>query len=151
VLALKKLVSDATPGCTVVDPQALANQTHLLRSAANIGATDTATARHDAREEGSCAGAASLDRQDDYQRFTTNFSVPFDNNAAEREIRMIKIAKKSPACLRTLCGAETFCEIRFYLATAAKQGIKFISSLTCSPNGVPRYPLTPGLTGYGLT
>ncbi len=62
------------------------------------------------------------DRQGDYLRFVTDDRVPFDNNAGECAIRMIKLRQKVSGCLRTLTGAEQFCAIRSYLATAANTG-----------------------------
>ncbi|WP_203236877.1 IS66 family transposase [Nocardia panacis] len=38
-----------------------------------------------------------LERQDDYLRFTTDTRIPPDNNGSERDIRMIKIGRRSPA------------------------------------------------------
>jgi transposase len=73
-------------------------------------------------------------------RFATDFAVRFDNNAAEREIRMIKVRQKVSGCLRTPTGAETFCAIRSYLANAAKHGISFFTSLTMLAERQPWLP-----------
>jgi hypothetical protein len=63
-----------------------------------------------------------IDRQDDHLRFTLDPPVSFDSNAAEREVRMIKLSQKVSGCLRTLTGTEQFATIHGYLATAAKHG-----------------------------
>jgi hypothetical protein len=71
------------------------------------------------------------DRQRDYLRFLDDGStVSFDNNAAEREIRMLKLRQKVSGSMRTLDGARDFCDIHSYLATAVKHGVRFIDALT---------------------
>lgn len=71
------------------------------------------------------------DRQADYLRFLDEgFAIPWDNNAAEREVRMVKIRQKVSGSMRTLAGARDFTAIRSYLATAVKHGVRFIDALT---------------------
>ena len=117
------------------DADAVAEQVRLYHDGVVIGAHET-RARSGKQERKHHALARRLrDRQDDYLRFVTDHRVPFDNNAGEREIRMIKLRQKVSGCLRTFSGAEQFCAIRSYLATAAKHGINFFDALVTLAQG----------------
>ena len=69
--------------------------------------------------------------EEDVLRFAIDFAVPFDNNLAERDLRMVKLHQKISGCFRSEAGAKHFCTIRGYISTLRKQGIDVMSAL-CS-------------------
>jgi transposase len=82
-------------------------------------------------------------RADDYLRFAADLRVPFDNNEAEQVIRMSKLRIKVSGCMRSMTGAEAFCAIRSYLATATRHGVSWLDALTRAAEGRPWIPGTP--------
>ena len=84
------------------------------------------------------AGPARCHR-DEVLLFLDDLRVPFNNNQAERDLRMVKLQQKISGCWRTLAGAAAFLALRSYVSTARKQGLN-----PCrAPAAVRGPPLAP--------
>jgi transposase len=73
-------------------------------------------------------------RKQDVLRFLADPNVPFTNNQAERDARMMKVKQKISGGFRSLEGAVDFAAIRSFISTAKKQGWNVIQALTGRPN-----------------
>jgi hypothetical protein len=128
LLDLKTHVEDTAHARQPVDPAIVAGARRRIRTAASLAARDHTTSGKVADKHRALARRLHS-RLDDYLRFAANRSVPFDNNAAEREIRMVKIRQKISGCMRTTTGADHFAAIRGYIATTTKNSIGLFDAL----------------------
>jgi transposase len=65
--------------------------------------------------------AALTEHRDLYLAYTADFDLPFDNNLAERDLRMVKLQAKNSGEFRSHAGAQRFADIRSYISTNRKQ------------------------------
>jgi transposase len=79
-------------------------------------------------------------RKDEVLLFLFDLSVPFDNNQAERDIRMLKVQQKISGCFRSFPGAQYFSRVRAYISTMKKQGFNIMDVLTQAMAGKPPIP-----------
>lgn len=80
---------------------------------------------------------ALLHRADQVLAFLDDLSIPFTNNQAERDLRMVKVQQKISGTFRSQEGATAFCTIRSYLSTMHKQGRAMLASLAAVFSGSP--------------
>jgi transposase len=141
LLDLKTAAETArTAGQDQIVTDVLAAGVAAFRHAALIGVKDHADQHTPIGKKLHALARRMLERIDDYLRFAHDLRCPFDNNAAEREVRMVKVRQKISGAMRTLTGAEHFCHLRSYLATAVKHGINQLDALVQLASGQPWIP-----------
>ena len=141
LVALKEAAGEAREaGHDAIDAKLLAEHEIYFRAAAVAGVTLNAARRSKLQKKRHALAKRLRDRAGDYLRFAHDLRVPFDNNPAEQVIRMSKLRIKVSGCMRSMTGAETFCAIRSYLATASRHGISWLDALILAAPGKPWIP-----------
>jgi len=69
------------------------------------------------------------DHPDGILAFMRDFSIPFDNNLSERDLRMMKLRQKISGTFRNFGALVDFCRIRGYVSTARKNGVNALDAL----------------------
>jgi transposase len=72
--------------------------------------------------------------------FLDDLTIPFDNNHAERDLRMLRVQQKVSGCFRSDSGAAAFARLRGYLSTVRKQETDLVAALESLFVGVPLAP-----------
>lgn len=76
-------------------------------------------------------------------RFVHDFRVPFDNNLAERDLRMMKVQQKISGTFRSKEGADAFAAVRSYISTIRKRGANVLDAIASVFAGQPLLPPAP--------
>jgi transposase len=143
LLALNEAAGAArAAGRPAIDPEARTKHEDWYRQAAAAGTALNACRSGKLQQKRHALATRMKNREADYLRFARDLRVPFSNNAAEQSIRMCKLRIKISGCMRSMTGAEEFCAIRSYLATAARHGLGALEALTLAFQGNPWTPET---------
>jgi transposase len=152
LLDIKKEVEAAPPQWTALPPERLAHYEQRYDALLQRGLAANPPSQHPPPQKRGRQKQSPpknlLDRLLKYKAETLAFMhdlrVPFDNNLAERDVRMIKVKQKVSGAFRTRSGAETFCAIRSYISTVRKQGGSVIQALYDALLGHPFIPSVSG-------
>lgn len=123
-----------------LDPATLTEQATRFTTAARAGISENLTRANKIQKRHHALARRMRDRAEDYLRFTTDLNIPPDNNQSERDIRMVKLRQKISGVIRTLTGAQQFCNIRSYLATAHRHDQNTLHVLSQLTKGQPWTP-----------
>jgi len=77
------------------------------------------------------------EHRNDILRFAFDRKIPFDNNQAERDIRMFKVKAKISCCFRSKKGIDVFCRLRSYASTIRKRGTGMYEGFLTLATGSP--------------
>lgn len=124
-----------------LDSKLLDTETSLIRTAAHLGSRQAGPGK--LAQKHRALARRILNRLNDYLGFAHHPNLPFTNNPAEQEVRMVKLRAKISGCLRTLTGAQHFATLRSYLATTRKQHLPTLEALNALTS---RNPWTPATT-----
>jgi transposase len=143
LLALNEAADAArAAGQDAIDADTRDKHEDWYRKAAETGITLNATRQGKLQQKRHALATRMQAREADYLRFARDLRVPFTNNPAEQAIRMSKLRIKISGCMRSMAGAEEFCALRSYLATAARHSIGALDALTAAFQGQPWIPQT---------
>jgi hypothetical protein len=143
LLALNEAAEAArAAGQAAIGPETRAKHEDWYRKAAATGIALNAARSRKLQQKRHALATRMKDREADYLRFARDLRVPFTNNPAEQAIRMSKLRIKISGCMRSMAGAEEFCAIRSYLATAARHGVGALDALTTAFQRRPWIPQT---------
>lgn len=78
--------------------------------------------------------------QEQVLAFLDDLTIPFDNNQAERDLRLLKTQQKISGCFRADAGSEAFARLRSYVSTLRKQRVALLDALRTLFTGSPLYP-----------
>ncbi|MCM1986036.1 MAG: transposase, partial [Methanococcoides sp.] len=81
-----------------------------------------------------------MNYKNDIVRFMYDLKVPFENNLAERDVRMMKVQQKISGTFRSVQGARSFCRIRSYISTVKKNQLSVMKAIQDAIDGKPFVP-----------
>ena len=146
VMALRETRTARNAGATALTDEQLSFLRSCYAGAIKQMREDNYTAATPLNERGLTLAQRFDTHRDMILRFIDNLAVPFTNNAAEREIRPVKVKQRSGGCWRTLTGLADFAIIWSYLSTAAKHGLDHLDVLTQLFTTGPWLPPEPAPT-----
>lgn len=122
-----KAVAKSENGClTGAQLESLSNE---YRKIIELGIAETDGLGPVERTASRCLLERFILRDHQILLFAKEPNVPFDNNQAERDIRMVKVKQKVSGCFRSEQGAKQFARIRSYVSTVKKQGQTILEAL----------------------